>query len=164
MNPQNVLAGEWLLAGCACHGRGALLLAQAGPVQEVTTGSWYAAPFEVGREHSFAGCTSPGCSQTALVNQEENKPGLGKVVPGPDSIWEAGACAWSRIRSFSALTPCSSLGFLLPRSPLTDQGGEDFREPENLGNLLLIISAPMNAQEKLAFKAAGQHWALPAAL
>lgn len=57
VNPQNVLAGKWLLAGCACHGRGALLLAQAGPAQEVTTGKLVRRlPFEVGREHSFAGC------------------------------------------------------------------------------------------------------------
>ena len=57
VNTQNVLAGERLLAGCACHGRGALLLSQAGPAQEVATGKLVRRlPSEVGGEHSFAGC------------------------------------------------------------------------------------------------------------
>lgn len=30
VDPQHILAGNWLLAGCACHGQGALLLSQAG--------------------------------------------------------------------------------------------------------------------------------------
>ena len=57
MNPQNVLVGKWLLAGYACHGQGALLLTQAGPAQEMATGKLvHGLLFEVGREHSFAGC------------------------------------------------------------------------------------------------------------
>ena len=57
VNTQNVLAGERLLAGCACRGQGALLLAQAGPAQEVATGKLVRRlPSEVGGEHSFAGC------------------------------------------------------------------------------------------------------------
>lgn len=56
MDPQHILAGNWLLTGCAHHGWGALLLTQAGPAQEVATGKLvHRLLFEVGRKHSFAG-------------------------------------------------------------------------------------------------------------
>lgn len=70
-NPQNVLAGEWLLAGCACHGR-ERCFAQAGPAQEVTTGKLVRRlPFGSRVRTLFCRMCiqGPGCSQTALVNQ-----------------------------------------------------------------------------------------------
>lgn len=58
VDPQHVLAGERLLAGCARHGQGALLLTQAGPAQVVATGKLvHGLLFEVGRKYSFAGGT-----------------------------------------------------------------------------------------------------------
>lgn len=107
----------------------------------------------------------PGCSQTALVNQGGKQTRVRES--GPQSRLHLGgrACAWSRIRSFSTLYLCSSLASSLPRSPLTDQGGEGSREPENLGSLLSIISAQEEMLKKRWLsRAAGQHWALTAAL
>lgn len=58
VDPQHVLTGDGLLAGCAHHGQGALLLTQAGPAQEVATGKLvHGLLLEVGRKHSFAGGT-----------------------------------------------------------------------------------------------------------
>lgn len=58
VDPQHVLAGKRLLAGCAYHGQGALLLTQAGPAQQVATGKLvHGLLFEVGRKYPFAGGT-----------------------------------------------------------------------------------------------------------
>lgn len=56
MDPQHILTGNRLLTGWACHGQGALLLAQAGSAQKVATGKLvHRLLFEVGRKYSFAG-------------------------------------------------------------------------------------------------------------
>lgn len=56
VDTQHVLAGKRTLAGGARHGQGALLLAQAGPAQEVAAGELvHRLLFEVGRKRSFAG-------------------------------------------------------------------------------------------------------------
>lgn len=58
MDPQHILAGDWLLAGCAHHGLGALLLTQAGSTQEVATGQLVHRLLRgVGGKCSFAGGT-----------------------------------------------------------------------------------------------------------
>lgn len=58
MDPQHILAGDWLLAGCAHHGLGALLLTQAGSAQEVATGQLVHRLLRgVGGKRSFAGGT-----------------------------------------------------------------------------------------------------------
>ena len=58
VDPQHVLAGERLLAGCARHRQAVLLLTQAGPAEEVATGKLvHGLLSEVGRKDSFAGGT-----------------------------------------------------------------------------------------------------------
>lgn len=58
MDPQHVLAGDRLLAGCAHHGLGALLLTQAGSAQKVAAGQLvHRLLCVVGRKCSFAGGT-----------------------------------------------------------------------------------------------------------
>lgn len=58
MDPQHILAGDWLLAGCAHHGLGTLLLTQAGSAQKVAAGQLvHRLICEVGRKYSSAGGT-----------------------------------------------------------------------------------------------------------
>lgn len=58
MDPQHILAGDRLLAGCAHHGLGTLLLTQAGSAQKVATGQLvHRLTGGVGRKHSSAGGT-----------------------------------------------------------------------------------------------------------
>lgn len=58
MDPQHILAGDWLPTGCAHHGLGTLLLTQAGSAQKVTTGQLvHRLICGVGRKCLFAGGT-----------------------------------------------------------------------------------------------------------
>lgn len=58
VDPQHILAGDWLLAGCAQNGLGTLLLTQAGSAQKVATGQLvHRLICGVGRKCSFAGGT-----------------------------------------------------------------------------------------------------------
>lgn len=87
MNPQNVLAGKWPLAGYACHGQGALLLTQAGPAQEMATGKLvHGLLFEVGREHSFAGCAFGAQDAPRLLRAGAWPPG--SIAPSCAEVLE----------------------------------------------------------------------------
>lgn len=58
VDPQHILAGDRLLAGCAHHGLGTLLLTQAGSAQKVATGQLvHGFICGVRRKCSFAGGT-----------------------------------------------------------------------------------------------------------
>lgn len=58
MDPEHILASNWLLAGCAHHGLGTLLFTQAGSAQKVATGQLvHRLICGVGRKHSSAGGT-----------------------------------------------------------------------------------------------------------